>query len=124
MGSSADQVGQFCVQVVDRLLTRRLNLVSGSTVGSFCASSSLQFHFRGTVVLGQSSAADQAHLRSHSGPAAGEVLCGAPPSQFRTIVLERLRIPGGDRSQLLLWKSTGLLGSSHSGMPTVREAAS
>ena len=64
VGSSADQVGQFCVQVVDRLLTRRLNLVSGSTVGSFCASSSLQFHFRGTVGLDQSSAADQSHLFS------------------------------------------------------------
>ena len=65
------------------------------------SSSSLEFHFLGTVVLAQSSAADQAHLRSHSGPAAGEVLCGAPtgpefalqPSQFRTIVLERLRLP-------------------------------
>ena len=33
-GSSADQVGQLCVQVVDRLLTRRLNLVSGTMVGS------------------------------------------------------------------------------------------
>ena len=40
------------------------------------ASSSLEFHF--PVVLAQSSAADQAHLRSHSCPAAGEMLCGAP----------------------------------------------
>ena len=44
----------------------------------YYASSSVEFHFRGTVVLAQSSAADQAHLRSHSGPTAGEVLCGAP----------------------------------------------
>ena len=66
----------------------------------FYASSSLEFHFRGTVVLAQSSASDQVHLRSHSGPAASEVFCGAPtspeftlaPSIFRTALLERLRL--------------------------------
>ena len=45
-----------------------------------------------------SSAANQAHLRSHSGHRSSSVLCGCPtspefqiqPSLFRTIVLERL----------------------------------
>ena len=54
-----------------------------------------------TVVLAQSCAADQAHLRSHSGPCASQVLHGAPtaaefrvkPLLFRTLVLERLRLP-------------------------------
>ena len=65
------------------------------------ASSSLQHHFRETVTLAQSSAANQAHLRSHSGHGSSSVLCGCPtipefriqPSLFRTIVLERLRLP-------------------------------
>ena len=65
------------------------------------ASSSLEHHFRETVVLTQSCSADQAHLRSHSGPGTGEVLLGAPtgpefrvePQLFRTLVLERLRLP-------------------------------
>ena len=67
----------------------------------YYASSSLEHHFRETVVLAQSSAADQAHLRSHAGPGASAVLCGAPtkpefqlqPSGFRTAVLERMRLP-------------------------------
>ena len=67
----------------------------------FHASSSLEYHFRETVLLAQSCSADQAHLRSHSGPGAGEVLLGAPtgpefrvePQLFRTLVLERLRLP-------------------------------
>ena len=42
------------------------------------ASFSLECHFRETVVLAQSCSADQAHLRSHSGPGTGEVLhCSA-----------------------------------------------
>ena len=64
------------------------------------ASSSLEFHFRGAVVFAQSSAADQAHLRSHSGGGASKVLCVNPtkpeftmaPSIFRTVVSERLRL--------------------------------
>ena len=67
----------------------------------YYASSSLEHHFRETVVPAQSSAADQAHLRSHAGPGASAVLCGAPtkpefqlqPSGFRTAVLERMRLP-------------------------------
>ena len=43
----------------------------------YYASSSLEFHFRGTIVLAQSSATDRAHLCSHSGPAASEV-CWSP----------------------------------------------
>ena len=66
----------------------------------YYASSSLEFHFRWVVVFAQSSAADQAHLRSHSGERASEVLCVNPtkpeftmaPSIFRTVVLERLRL--------------------------------
>ena len=65
------------------------------------ASSPFEFHFREAVVFAQSSAADQAHLRSHSGGGASEVLCVNPtkpeftmaPSIFRTVVLERLRLP-------------------------------
>ena len=65
------------------------------------ASSSLEYQFRETVVLAQSCSADQAHLRSHSGPGTGEVLLGAPtgpefrvePQLFRILVLERLRVP-------------------------------
>ena len=67
----------------------------------YYASSSLEYHFREIVVLAQSVAADQAHLRSHSGPGASEVLCCAPtksefkmqPDVFRTVILERLRLP-------------------------------
>ena len=52
-------------------------------------------------MLPQSCVADQAHLRSHSGPCASQVLHGAPtaaefrvkPLLFRTLVLERLRLP-------------------------------
>ena len=55
------------------------------------ASSASDTHYR-------ESAADQAHLRSHSGGGSGEVFCGCPtapefqiqPSLFRTLILERL----------------------------------
>ena len=58
-------------------------------------------HFRETVVLARSCASDQAHLRSHSGPGVGAVFHGSPtgpefqvqPMHFRTLVLERLRLP-------------------------------
>ena len=78
-----------------------MNLVSGNTAGSSTRPPPSNFTFRGTVVLAQSSAADRAHLRSHSGPAASEVFCGTPrvpgshwwPSLFRTAILERLRLP-------------------------------
>ena len=47
--------------------------------------------------LAQSSAADQAHLRSHSGPWASSVLLGCPSGcefqMFRVMTLERLRLP-------------------------------
>ena len=65
------------------------------------ASSSSELHFRETLVLAQSCPADQAHLRSHSGPASCAVFRGAPtgpefklaPDLFRTLVLERMRLP-------------------------------
>ena len=67
----------------------------------YYSSSSSEHHFRETVVLAQSCIADQAHLRSHSGPCASQVLHGSPtaaefrvkPLLFRTLVLERLRLP-------------------------------
>ena len=51
------------------------------------------------MIVAQSDAAEQAHLRSHGGPGASEVLCGAPvapefkvePQLFR-VVLE-IRFP-------------------------------
>ena len=65
------------------------------------ASSASEYHFRETVVLPQSSASHQAHLRSHSGGGSSNVLHGCPTSSeftveaalFRTLVLERLRLP-------------------------------
>ena len=67
----------------------------------YYTSSASDHHFRETVVLAQSHASDQAHLRSHSGPGAGAVLHDAPtgpefqvqPILFRTLILERLRLP-------------------------------
>ena len=67
----------------------------------YFASSASEHHFRETVVLAQSCAADQAHLRSHSGAGSSDVLCGCPtgpefkilPMLFKTIVCERLRLP-------------------------------
>ena len=67
----------------------------------YYASSNSEFHFRETVVIAQSCAADQAHLRSHSGPCTSAVLHGAPtglefkvtPEHIRTLVLERMRLP-------------------------------
>ena len=68
----------------------------------YYSSSSSEHHFRETVVLAQSCAADQAHLRSHWTMChASQVLHGAPtavefrvkPLLFRTLVLERLRLP-------------------------------
>ena len=51
------------------------------------SSSSSEYHFRETVVLAQSCAADQAHLRSHSGPCASLVFCGSPTSpEFTTLL--------------------------------------
>ena len=72
----------------------------------------------------QSCAADQAHLRSHSGAGASDVLCGcltAPefkitPLVFRTIVSERLRLP------LLLTKSTCERGAALDGCGRHRAA--
>ena len=65
------------------------------------ASSSSEFHFQETVMFAQSCASDMAHLRSHSGPGAGDVFHGSPthhefevqPGLFRTLILERLRLP-------------------------------
>ena len=65
------------------------------------ASSVSEYHFRETVVLPQSSASHQAHLRSHSGGGSSNVLHGCPTSPeftveaalFRTLILERWRLP-------------------------------
>ena len=65
------------------------------------ASSASEHHFRETIVLSLPCPADQAHLRSHSGPGSSSILLRAPtnfefrliPEHFRTLVLERLRLP-------------------------------
>ena len=74
----------------------------------YFASPASEHHFRETVLRAQSCAADQAHLRSHSGAGSSDVLCGCPtspefritPLVFRKFVCERLRLP------LLLTDST------------------
>ena len=65
------------------------------------ASSASEYHFRKVIVLRQSCPANQAHLRSHSGAGSSQVLLGCPtklefriaPDLFRTVILERLRLP-------------------------------
>ena len=64
------------------------------------ACSASEHHFRETEIFATSCVADQAHLRSHSGLGAGEALVGCStgfefmqPELFRTLVLERLRLP-------------------------------
>ena len=67
----------------------------------YYASSTREHHFRRCTVLPSSSPADKAHLRTHSGRYAGAALAGAPtapeftiePTEFRTLLLERLRLP-------------------------------
>ena len=66
----------------------------------YYASSFSEHNFRKNVVLNQSCAVEQAHLRSHSGPGASDVLCGCPSKPefrveaglFRTLILERARL--------------------------------
>ena len=73
---------------------------SGRTAGNTTLSSSSEHSFRKNVVLIQPCAAEQAHLRSHSGPGASDVLCGClSKPEFRTKYLELLR---ADRCRLLL----------------------
>ena len=67
----------------------------------YASSSSSKHTFKKNVALHQSCAADQAHLRSHSGPRPSEALCVYPSKRefrieagfFRTVILERLRLP-------------------------------
>ena len=63
------------------------------------ASSTSKFHFWETVVIALSCAADQAHLRSHSGPctrcvarSSGRLEFKVALEHFRTLVLERLSL--------------------------------
>ena len=50
------------------------------------ASSASEHHFRETMVLSLACPADQAHLRSHSGPGSSSILLGAPTNfEFRLI---------------------------------------
>ena len=66
-----------------------------------CASSTSEHYYRKVVVLRESCPANQAHLRSHSGAGSSQVLVGCPtkpefriaPDLFRTLILERLRLP-------------------------------
>ena len=65
------------------------------------ASSPIEHHFRETVILAESDAAVQAHMRSHSGPGASDILHGTPtapefrvePHLFRMLILDRLPLP-------------------------------
>ena len=67
----------------------------------YYASSTREHHLRRCTVLPSSPPADKAHLCSHSGRHAGAALAGAPtapeftiePTEFRTLLLERLRLP-------------------------------
>ena len=76
--------------------------------------------------------ADQAHLRSHSGPGSSAVMCGAPtspeftlqPPVFRTAVLERLRLPLDIiEASCLCGGFPRQSGSSPGGLPEVRTIA-
>ena len=76
------------------------SLANGTMAGNITRLPLWSTHFRETVIVAQSDAAEQAHLRSHAGPGADEVLCGAPvapeskvePQLFRALV-QRLRLP-------------------------------
>ena len=67
----------------------------------YFASSVTEYHYRKTPVLRQSCPSHQAHLRSHSGGGCSDVLHVCPtsaefvvePELFRTLILERLRLP-------------------------------
>ena len=67
----------------------------------YFASSASEYFFRETTVLRQSCPSSQAHLRSHSRAGSSNVLHGCPtspeftvaPELFRTLILERLRLP-------------------------------
>ena len=56
-------------------------------------------YFRKNVVLNQSCAADQAHLHSHSGSGASDVLCGCPSNP-------EFRIEAGVSSEPLFWRES------------------
>ena len=76
------------------------NLASGNTGGS-----AMRLPLPNTIFgrprLSFACPADQAHLWSHTGPGSNSILLGAPtnfesrliPEHFRTLVLERLRLP-------------------------------
>ena len=99
--SWADQRGRSCWQVRVLYHLKPQILANWQHGWQYYASSASEHHFRENVVLAQSHASDHAHLRSHSGPGAGAVLHGAPSGLefqvqlflFRTLVLERLRLP-------------------------------
>ena len=69
----------------------------------FYVASTREHHYRDTAVMPNLTPADRAHIRSHSGRFASAVLIGAPTSahfeiqasDFRVLVLERLRLPVG-----------------------------
>ena len=80
------------------MIVSRFTSLIGDLVICCCQVTKL---FRETVILAQSYAADQAHLRSHSGPGASSSTLGSPssvefklePQLFRTLVFERLGLP-------------------------------
>ena len=95
-------------------------------------SSSLEYHFRESVVFAQSCPAIQAHIRSHSGPRSSAALHGAPttleftiePHLFRTLVLERLRQPlDVTEARCECGIPSGRVREAQGRMPTFREVA-
>ena len=97
----------------------------------FHASSPLEHHFLETVILAKSCVADQAHLRSHAGAGASDVLHGTltglefkmEPHLFRTLVLERLRLPLPVTEAFFECGCPGCVGQTQGCLPKVRSVA-
>ena len=88
------------------------------------ASSFSEYHHRETMVLPQSSAADQAHLRSHSGPGSSSVFHGSQPVSFRTLLLERMKIATPvHRSSMRVWVAVGQVGQAPGSLPAIWQVA-
>ena len=94
-------------------------------------SSSLEYYFRESVVFAQSCPANQAHIRSHSGPGSSAALHGAPTTLEFTIEPFVQDIGPGeiatasccDRGQVRMWHPLGRVQEAQGCMPTFREVA-
>ena len=104
-----------------------------NTVGSSTRPPPSNSTFGLTVVLAQSSTADRAHLRSHSGPAASEVFLRSPNESrvhngaftLPDCYLGTVTAPSGcDRCHMHMWWSFGQFGAPPRGLFSVRETVS